>query len=117
MTFKLNNTRNEDSRRIAEDEIASSSIEVITTAATLNPYVPTTQLIANSSSYSLTLPNAEPGTIKIITIISNAETYVTVNYKGGYDNDDRSNTFSRVGDLVIYYASTNGWHTRTFIWD
>lgn len=61
MSFKLNNIRNEDYKRIAEIANSSSQIEYIHAAATLNPHIPTTQLTANSSSYSVILPNAEPG--------------------------------------------------------
>jgi hypothetical protein len=100
---------------VVEDELSSRTIEHITEAASCDPYKATTQLSADSSSYTVTLPNAEPGTIKIITLVSQGEANVTVNYNNGYSGDSSSVTINYVGELVIFYASARGWHTRTFI--
>jgi hypothetical protein len=117
MSFKVSNVRFEESRRVVDEVLSSKSIERITAAATSNAYIATTQLTALSSSYAVTLPNAEPGTIKIMTLVDAGETSVTVNYNEGYDGNADSVNFGREGDLVIFYASIRGWHTRTFIWD
>lgn len=113
MSFKLSNIHFEESRRAADRELSSKLIEEIRAAATSDPYVATTQIFANTS-YSITLPNAEPGTIKIMTLVSAGETSVTVNFTDGFGNAD-SNTFSVLGELIIFYASSRGWHTRTFL--
>lgn len=115
MSFKVSNIRFEESRRVVEDELSSRLIEQITAAATSDPYIPTTQVSADSTSFAITLPDAEPGTIKIITLVSQGEANVTVNYNNGYNGDSDSVTIYYVGELVIFYASSRGWHTRTFI--
>jgi hypothetical protein len=115
MSFKLSNVRFEESRRVVEDELSSKAIELITAAATSNPYIATTQITALSSSYSITLPNAEPGTIKIMTIVDVGETNVTINYNNGFSGNSQTLSFGYVGELVIFYASIRGWHLRTFL--
>ena len=117
MSFKVSNIRFEESRRVVDEKLSSQAIEQITAAATSNAYIATTQISAPTTSYSITLPNAEPGTIKIMTLVSGGETNVTVNYNEGYDGNSDSRIFAREGDLVIFYASIRGWHTRNFIWD
>ena len=115
MSFKLSNVRFEESRRVVDEELSSKLIETITATATSDPYIATTQIFSNSTSYTITLPNAEAGTIKVMTFMSSAETSVTINYNNGFSGDSRSVTFGYVGELVIFYASANGWHTRTFL--
>jgi hypothetical protein len=117
MSFKVSNVRFEESRRVVDEVLSSKAIELITSAATSNPYIATTQITALSSSYSITLPNAEPGTIKIMTLVDSGETNVTINYNEGYDGNADTVNLGREGDLVIFYASIRGWHTRIFIWD
>lgn len=115
MSFKVSNVRFEESRRVVDEVLSSKAIEQITAAATSNAYIPTTQITANITSYTITLPNAEPGTIKVMTLVSVGEANVTVNFNNGYNGDSDSETLGTVGDLVIFYANTRGWHTRTFI--
>ena len=115
MSFKVSNVRFEESRRVVDEVLSSKAIEQITAAATSDPYIATTQITALSSSYAVTLPNAEPGTIKIMTFVDAGETNVTINYNNGYNGNSDSQTLGTVGDLVIFYASIRGWHTRTFI--
>ena len=113
MSFKLSNVRFEESRRVVDEKIL---IEKITAASTSNPYIPTTQITANpSSSYSVTLPNAEPGTIKVMTFATSSETNVTINYNSGFSGNQTTSTFGYDGELIIFYASVNGWHIRTFL--
>ena len=114
MSFKVSNIRFEESRRVVDEELSSKLIEEIRAAATSDPYMATTQIFANTS-YSITLPDAEPGTIKIMTCVTAGETNVIVNYNDGFSGDTTSVTFSYVGELVIFYASARGWHTRTFL--
>ena len=111
MIFKLSNVRFEESRRVVDEKLL---IEKITAASTSNPYIPTTQITA-SSSYSVTLPNAEPGTIKVMTFTTSSETNVTINYKSGFSGNQTTSTFGYDGELIIFYASVNGWHIRTFL--
>jgi len=115
MSFKVSNVRFEESRRVVDEVLSSKAIERITAAATSDPYIATTQLTALSSSYAVTLPNAEPGTIKIMTLVDAGETNVTINYNNGFSGNSQTLSFGYVGELVIFYASINGWHTRTFL--
>jgi hypothetical protein len=114
MSFKVSSIRFEESRRVVEDELSSNTIERITASATSDPYIPMTQVSADTVSYTITLPNAEPGTKKIFTLISQGETTVTIEYNDPYNVENTDTfTFSRVGDLIIFYATVAGWH-RTY---
>ena len=114
MSFKVSNIRFEESRRVVDEELSSKAIETISAATTSDPYIATTQIFS-TSTYTITLPNAEPGTIKVMTFMTSDETSVTVNYNNGFSGNSSSVTFGYVGELVIFYASANGWHTRTFL--
>jgi hypothetical protein len=115
MSFKLSNIRFEESRRVVENELSSNSIERITAAATSDPYIPMTQVYADTVSYTIILPNAEPGTKKIFTLVSQGETDVTIEYTDAYNIEDiDSATLNNVGDLVVFYATVEGWHTSYY---
>lgn len=113
MSFKVSNVVNEESKRVVDESSSSNLIEQISATATSDPYVDTTHLTCNSN-FTVTLPNATPGTIKIITLIAVGEGTVTVTYTNGWgDNNTYSMSFE--GELVIFYATSKGWHTRTFL--
>jgi len=114
MSFKVSNVRFEESRRVFDEESSSKLVEEIRAAATSDPYKATTKIFANTS-YSITLPNARPGTIKVMTLVADGETNVVVNYNNGFSGNSSSVTFGYLGELVIFYASARGWHTRTFL--
>jgi hypothetical protein len=115
MSFKVSNIHFEESRRVVEDELSSNSIERITSASTCDPYVPITQVYADSVSYTITLPNAEAGTEKVITLVSQGETSVTISYNNAYDNNNLDSvTMSSVGDLIVFFATLQGWHYRYY---
>jgi hypothetical protein len=116
MSFKVSNVRFEESRRVFDEESSSKLVEEIRAAATSDPYKATTKIFANTS-YSITLPNARPGTIKVMTLVADGETNVIVNYNNGYSGNATSVTFSYLGDLVIFYASARGWHMNNYIYD
>jgi hypothetical protein len=114
MIFKVSNVVYEESRRVVDETVSSAMIESISATATVDPYIATTQLDSSNASFTVTLPNAEPGTIKIITLIAASETTVTIQYKSGWGGDNTYN-MSYEGELIIFYATSKGWHTRTFL--
>ena len=113
MSFKMSNVVHEESRRVVDEIISKQGIETISATATLDPYIATTQLVS-STNYTVTLPNAEPGTIKVITLIEVGEATVTIAYMNGWGNASTVN-MSYEGELGIFYATSKGWHTRTFL--
>lgn len=112
MFFKVSNTNYEESRRVVDDTISDKLSETITTTATLDPYIATSKL--QIGTYTVTLPNAEPGTIKIVTLLESGEATVTISYNDGWGNPNTYNMSYR-GELIIFYATAVGWHTRTFL--
>lgn len=113
MSFKVSNVVNEESKRVVEESSSSNLIERISSTATSDPYVDTTHLTCNSN-FTVTLPNATPGTIKIMTLIAVTGATVSITYINGWGEN---NTFSMSyeGELIIFYATSKGWHTRTFL--
>jgi hypothetical protein len=109
MSFKVSN--------IILDEIHKSTanqVEVVSGTATLDPSVPTTKINA-TSSYQLYLPKGKVGQQKIITIVDGSSS-VTINYNNGYSSGVPSDiTLSTRGDMLIMWASVNGWHYRSYI--
>jgi hypothetical protein len=98
---------------VVDETLAADSIEHRSSAGTLDPYVATTQLTCNTN-YTVTLANAEPGTIKIVTLISVGEASVTISYVNGFGSPNTYN-MAYEGELIIFYATSRGWHTRTFL--
>ncbi len=113
MSFKMSNVGYEESRRVVDEIISKQDIETISTTATSNAYIATTHLLC-SENYTVTLPNAEPGTIKVMTLTEVGEASVTISYVNGWGNPSTIN-MAYEGELVIFYASSKGWHTRTFL--
>jgi hypothetical protein len=113
MSFKVSNVVSEESRRVVDETISSDSIERMSGAGAVDPYVATTQLTCNTS-YTVTLANAEPGTIKIITLVSVGEATATISYVNGW-GDPNTYNMGYEGELIIFYATSKGWHTRTFL--
>jgi hypothetical protein len=111
MSFKLSN--------IIHDEInktTSNKVEVVSETTTLNPAIPTTKIIL-ASNYDVYLPNGKVGQQKIITADSGNGS-VTINYHNGLRNGGPSSiTLYDTGDLVVFWASSLGWHYRSFIYD
>jgi len=112
MSFKVSNINYEESRRVVDESISQKRVERITTTATLDPYVATSEL--EIGTYTVTLPIAEPGTVKIVTLLESGEATVTVSYTDGWGNPNTYNMSYR-GELIIFYATVLGWHTRTFL--
>jgi hypothetical protein len=112
MFFKVSNTNYEESRRVVDDTISDKLSETITTTATLDPYIATSKL--QIGTYTVTLPNAEPGTIKIVTLLESGEATVTISYTDGFGDPSTRNMSSR-GQLIIFYATSVGWHARTYL--
>ena len=113
MSFRLKNISQEESRRIAQRQIQTSEIEYVSSATTLNPSIPTTKLTFDGS-YTVNLPNGRIGQQKIITV-SGSNGPVTVAYNSGYSGTETTLEFYSTGDTAIFWASVNGWHTRTYI--
>jgi hypothetical protein len=113
MSFKVSNVVNEESKRLVEESTSSNLIEQISSTATSDPYVATTHLTCNSN-FTVTLPNATPGTIKIMTLIAVTGATVLITYTSGWGDNDTYN-MSYEGELIIFYATSKGWHTRTFL--
>jgi len=111
MSFKLSN--------IILDEIhktTSDQVEVVSGTATLNPSIPTTKLTA-TSSYSVYLPNGKIGQQKIITTVG-GNGNVTINFNYGLRNGGPETlTLYDLGDLVIFWATINGWVYESYIYD
>jgi hypothetical protein len=115
MSFKVSNIHYEESRRVVEDELSSKTIERITAAATTDPYIPITQISADTVSYTIILPTAEAGTEKVMTLVSAGETNVTIQYNNAYDDDNTDSvSMGSVGDLIVFYATLRGWHYRYY---
>jgi hypothetical protein len=113
MSFKLSKISIEETRREIRQTIGT--IEVVTGTATLDPYIPITQVIANTVSYTVTLPNAEPGTRKVIVFVSQGETNVTVEYNDPYNIEDTdTQELSNVGDVLVFYATPQGWQNTGY---
>lgn len=112
MSFKVSNINYEESRRVVDESISQKLVERITTTATLDPYVATSEL--EIGTYTVTLPNAEPGTIKIVTLLQGGEDNITVSYTNGW-GEPNFYSMSHRGELIIFYATVVGWHTRTFL--
>ena len=110
MSFKLSN--------IILDKINKSTVnlvEVVSETATLDPSIPTTKIIA-TSSFNVYLPNGRIGQQKIITSVGNSN--VTIHFNSGYrDSGTNSITFYDSGDMIILWASINGWHYESRIYD
>ena len=82
---------------------------------TLDPSIPTTKVMA-TSNYSVYLPNGKIGQQKIITTVGNGN--VTIIFNSGYREDGtNSQTLYDSGDMLILWASINGWHYQSRIWD
>lgn len=110
MSFKLSNVRDEESQRIFEKNLSSQSIEIITSTATSNPSIPTTQVYADTVDYTITLPNGEPGKIKCFSMVSSAERTVTIAFNQPYSGSPRTVNTSSPGDFILFYATPYGWH-------
>jgi hypothetical protein len=79
----------------------------------LNPNVPTTKINA-TSNYTVYLPKGKIGQQKIITIVDGSSE-VTINYNNGYNGLPNDVTLYIRGDMLIMWASANGWHYRSYI--
>jgi len=87
----------------------------VSESKTLDPSIPTTKVMA-TSNYSVYLPNGKIGQQKIITTVGNGN--VTIIFNSGYREDGtNSQTLYDSGDMLILWASINGWHYQSRIWD
>lgn len=110
MSFKVSN--------ILLDKINKSivkSVEVVSGSATLNPSIPTTKLIA-TSSFDVYLSNGEIGQQKIITTVGNGNVTIHFNF-GDRDGAATTITLRDDGDMIIFWASVNGWYYESRIYD
>jgi hypothetical protein len=111
MSFKVSNT--------ILDKINKSivkSVEVVSGTKTLNPSIPTTKIIA-TSSFDVYLPNGEIGQQKIITTVGNGNVVaIHFNYGDRY-GEAITITLRDDGDMIIFWASVNGWYYESRIYD
>jgi len=117
MSFKLSNNVFDQSVRAEKTKIRYR--ERITGTGTLNPYIPTTEVVTPNNeqgTYIVTLPNALPGTTKIVTVVQNNGSTVTIEYNSGYGGGGSNDiTLGTSGDTIIFWASNFGWHYRSYI--
>jgi len=103
MSFKVSN--------IAEDKLNSlikTQVETVTASKTLNPSIPITKVIA-TSSFAVDLPNGTLGFQKIITTVG-GNGNIQITFNSGYGDGTISVTLYDEGDMLILWASVNGWH-------
>ena len=114
MSFKISNVSFEQSIRSTYSAIEKKPVENVSTNATLNPYIDTT--LAVGGNYQLILPDATPGTQKIITMVSNpGENIIAINFHNGYNGNTQTHNLYTVNDMIIFYATSVGWQLRTYI--
>lgn len=111
MSFKLSNIILDEIHKITQN-----NVEVVTGSTTLDPNVPTTKLIA-TSNYDVYLPNGKIGQQKVITT-SGGNGNITINFNNGFRNSgSNSVTLYDSGDMAVLWASVNGWHYQSYIYD
>lgn len=111
MSFKLSNNILKEIHKTT-----SNKVETFSQTATLNPSIPTTKLIA-TTDYVVYLPNGKIGQQKIVTTVG-GNSNVTINFNSGYtDSGTNTVTLYDEGDMVVFWASINGWHYSSFIYD
>ena len=115
MSFKLSNTSFEQSKRIIDITLATSSVEHFSSTGTCNPYIPTTEVVGGI--YTITLPTANPGTQKIITLTQGTSQSVTIAYNNAWNGEPNSQNLYDTGDTVVCYATSSGWHMNRYILD
>ena len=110
MNFKLSNTILDEIHKITKN-----NVEVVSGTATLDPNVPTTKLMA-TSSYDVYLPNGPLGQQKVVTT-TNGNGNIRVFFNNGYSGVSDDITLYDQGDMVIFWASVEGWHYRSYIYE
>ena len=111
MSFKLSNIILDKINNLIENQV-----EIVSEAATLDPSIPTTKCVA-TSNFDLTLPNGKIGQQKIITTVG-GNGNITVHFNSGLRNTaPNSVTLYDEGDMIVLWASINGWHYQSYIYD
>jgi hypothetical protein len=108
MSFKITNSLIQEANR--ESVLYHAKIENVSAAATLNPSIPVTK-VNLGTAYTLTLPNGEVGEQKVITGVSGSAN-VAVSFNDGWGNA-QTRTLYNTGDLLIFYATSLGWHCNS----
>lgn len=111
MTFKISNVFVQET--IREDSIYQNSVETVRSSGTLNPLIRGTKVILDGE-YTITLPSGNVGDIKIVTVVSGSSGSVRIEYNNGWGSPNNIN-LGYIGDTVMFIATNNGWHTRTWI--
>lgn len=112
MSFKISNTSFQESKR-GIDFTTSLTEYISSSTDQMNPNIYLTKISATDVEYSVYLPNGTTGIQKMVTKATNGPD-VTVHYNSGYDGGDRSITLYLLGDSIYFWATENGWHTRSW---
>jgi hypothetical protein len=96
-------------RKIEADNVSLSGVQALTAAGAINVTSPVTTLaITGSSNVAFTLPNGEPGQMKIIKIISKSTGDAVITPATFHDGTTL--TFDTANEAVILvYHATLGW--------
>lgn len=107
MSFKISNTLVDEANRDCVITTQNTTVEIVSTAKSLNPLIPVTKLVL-TGSYTVTLPNGTVGDHKFVTAISGGGS-VTINYNNGWGSSN-TKTLGTVGDSIEFVATVSGWH-------
>lgn len=112
MSFKISNVIVDEANR--EALLALDSVENVSSATTLDPHIAITKVTIVDSDYTLILPNGYVGEQKFITVVSGSGHNVAISYNNGWGSENTT-TLSITGDSVLFVATANGWHYRSWI--
>jgi hypothetical protein len=107
MSFKVVNSLLQEANR--KNAIYNSNVETVSAATTLDPNITITRVeLGTSGSYTLTLPNGRVGQQKFISAVSGSSN-ISVAFNNGWGGESTQVLYA-TGDLLIFYATIDGWH-------